>query len=365
MNERIVQFRVGVTVVAAVIIALIMVVLFDGVPRVGRDEDYTIEIAFNEAPGVSEGTPIRKSGILIGRVARVDFSEDLGIKPRDGMRVIVTAEIQQKRRVRHDEVPKIGKSLLGDAVIEFVQDDTIKLPQSFVEPGERIPGRVISDPLQAIGNIEGNLSIAINSVAKTANEIGLLASRINELLENNNEQVSRIVGKVETTFDRLQTVVANADELLGDPQVKDNIRRVINDLPQASQDLASAMTNLKQVMSAAERNLGNIEGLTKPLGERGPQLVASIERTAAMLDNVLRNVQQFSAALNSPDGSLGKLLNDPALYQQLQSTVSNVSELSRELKPILHDARAFTDKVSRHPEKLGVRGAIFPSSGIK
>jgi phospholipid/cholesterol/gamma-HCH transport system substrate-binding protein len=365
MNERIVQFRVGVTVVAAVIIAMIMVVLFDGLPRIGRDEDYTIYINFNEAPGVSEGTPIRKSGILIGRVATVDFAEDLGKKPRDGVRVIVTAQIQAKRKLRHNEIPKIGKSLLGDAVIEFVQEPLPDQTNKPIEPGDEVTGRVISDPLQAIGNIEGNLSIAINSVSRTSNEVGRLAMQINDLLENNNEQISRIVGKVEATFDRLQTAVANADDILGDPKLKDNIRHVVAELPHASQDLSDAMKTLKQVMASADRNLGNIEGLTKPLGDRGPQLVASIERTAQMLDNVLRDVQKFSRSINSPDGSLGKLINDPALYQQLQSAVENVGQLSRELKPILHDARTFTDKAARHPESFGVRGAIFPNSGIK
>jgi len=35
------------------------------------------------------------------------------------------------------------------------------------------------------------------------------------------------------------------------------------------------------------------------------------------------------------------------------------------LKPILNDARNFTDKIARHPELLGVRGAIKKDTGMK
>jgi phospholipid/cholesterol/gamma-HCH transport system substrate-binding protein len=45
--------------------------------------------------------------------------------------------------------------------------------------------------------------------------------------------------------------------------------------------------------------------------------------------------------------------------------MANVNELTRRLEPILNDARVFSDKIARHPEVLGVRGAIAPQSGAK
>jgi phospholipid/cholesterol/gamma-HCH transport system substrate-binding protein len=38
--------------------------------------------------------------------------------------------------------------------------------------------------------------------------------------------------------------------------------------------------------------------------------------------------------------------------------VSNVNHLTLELRPIVDDVRVFTDKIARHPEQLGVRGAL-------
>ena len=70
-------------------------------------------------------------------------------------------------------------------------------------------------------------------------------------------------------------------------------------------------------------------------------------------------------AEQSQQGSLGQLLNNPELYQHLNRAAKNIDELTRQLKPILDDARVFSDKIARHPETLGVRGAIQRSPGIK
>jgi phospholipid/cholesterol/gamma-HCH transport system substrate-binding protein len=371
MNERVIQFRVGVTVVAAVFIAILLALLFDGFPEL-RSQKYIMYISFSQAPGVSEGTPIRKSGILIGRVKAVDFAEDIGIKPREGLNVVVTAEIQANRQIRHNELPQIGKSLLGDAVIEFVLEENSSLPNTPVQPGERVPGRVVSDPLQAIGNIEGNLSLAIGSIAHTSDQISALAQRVNNLLANNDEQIARMVNKTETAIDNFNSAASNANDLLGDEKMKANIRKIADDLPKATADLNESMSVLRQTLEAANRNLANIEGFTKPLGERGPAIMNHIDEAAQTLNRVLADTRAFSQALSSPNGSLGKLINDQELYNNLNTTVSNINTITvelqpmvRELKPIIKDVRVFSDKAARHPEMFGIRGALRPGSGIK
>ena len=65
------------------------------------------------------------------------------------------------------------------------------------------------------------------------------------------------------------------------------------------------------------------------------------------------------------DGTLKKLINDPSLYNHLNEAACQVTKLLPKLEPILRDVNVFTDKIARHPESLGVRGAISPSSGLK
>jgi phospholipid/cholesterol/gamma-HCH transport system substrate-binding protein len=69
--------------------------------------------------------------------------------------------------------------------------------------------------------------------------------------------------------------------------------------------------------------------------------------------------------VNSEDGSINRFARDPELYENLNSSAESLNLLVRSLEPILKDVRVFSDKVARHPELLGVSGAMKGSSGIK
>ncbi|HXT61268.1 MAG TPA: MlaD family protein [Pirellulales bacterium] len=356
MDERLMQFRVGVMALATLLITASLVLLIGKSPSLVSGK-YTIYIKFDDAPGVSQDTPIRKFGIRIGRVAKVGFADD-------GSGAIVTAEIDSDIKLRRDEYCRINNSLLGDAVLEFIKNPEVD-DQTYIEQGDVLKGTVRSDPFQVVANLEGNLSAALKSVDDTSDEIGVLARRLSDLLGNNDEQFSRIVTKTEQTLDQLKSTIASADDVLRDPVMKENLKRAINDLPRVVDDARDAIGNLKTTLGGVDRNLANLEGLTKPLGDRGPQLVANIESSTATLDKVLRDLAEFSDSLDNPNGSFGQLVNNPELYQQINSAVGNFNQLSKELRPIVKDVRIFTDKLARHPEQIGVRGALKPSNGLK
>jgi phospholipid/cholesterol/gamma-HCH transport system substrate-binding protein len=372
MNERVVQFRVGVMVLATVFITAILIALFDGFPAL-VERPYTLYLRFNDAPGVSSGTPVTKSGIRIGRVTDVRFAED--VHPGESG-VIVTVHIDANRKIHRDEEPQLKRALLGvggDTTIEFVRRRktaragivTVKDGNEDIPPGSMIQGQAAEDPFSAIGNLEGNLGSTMQSLARTSDEIGMLARRVNDLIQNNDEQLIRIVSKTETALDNISAAAGNANSLLGDPAIQQNIRKVAQDLPQTIAQINMAINSMQQTFEAADRNLRNFEGLTKPLGERGPQLVANIENAMQKINNVAENLADLTAAINSSDGTIGRLINDKALYEQLTQTLAGVNCMIKDLKPIVDNAKVLTDKLARHPETLGLRGAIKPSSGIK
>lgn len=367
MNERVVQFRVGVMVLATVFITAILVVLFDGFPNL-VEGPYTIYVDFPEAPDIAVGTPVRKSGILIGRVSKVQFAEDLDPKLEG---VVVTMQIDANRQIRRNEVPKISKELLGDSYIQLVpaRGPRAKQPPKgagpVLQPGEMVEGETSTDALQVIAQLQGNLADALRSVAKTSDEIGLLSRRVNDLLRNNNEQMVRVINKTELTLDSLHETVKNANLLVGDPALRNNVLAAAAEFPRTVGHMNDVLNHMQSTFESADRNLRNVEGLTKPLGERGAQLVQNIETATAGVNRLVGDLNVFTRALNSPEGTVGKLLNDDQLYQQVNQALANVNQMMCELQPILKDARVFTDKLARHPELLGARGAIRPSSGIK
>ena len=69
-------------------------------------------------------------------------------------------------------------------------------------------------------------------------------------------------------------------------------------------------------------------------------------------------------SLNSREGTLGQLINNREIYDQINEAATNVNELTRQLRPIVNDVRIFSDTIARHPGAI-VRDAVKPRSGTK
>lgn len=378
-------------VLSTLIIAGILVLLFGDARSLVRGS-YTIYIHFTDAPGVTDGTPVRKSGILIGRVTSVQFAKQGG--------VIVEARIDGKVKLYRNEVPQVSGSLLGgDVVIQFVRrngappqpsrspepaaDQPASPPGAAgtltaqvepaapppdtqeVQPGEFIEGTVAPNAFQVISNLQTELGTAVGALSTAGTEVGKVASSINKILENNDEQIDRIVNKTEQTLDSFQRALANVEDVIGDEEVRDNIKSMLRDMPELLGDTRDTVNTMRTAVESVDRNLRNLEGLTGPLGERGEGIVTRVDQAVTRLDDLLGEFSDFGRKLNQGEGSLGQLMRNPDLYQHLNAAAGNIEQITRELKPILSDVRVFSDKIARHPESLGIRGALQRSPGTK
>lgn len=355
MDERIVKFRVGVVVLATMFILAILVLLFGEIPSIVRGTKQ-IFIHFQTAPGVTTDTPVRKSGILIGRVTDVNFDEVRG-------GVIVTTDINADVPLYTTELARISGSLLGDAVIQFVPSAGPP-GKDQLKDGDTIEGSVTSNPLDLLTDMQGDIGNAITSVSTANSQLGKLAERVNNLVSANEDQIARVITKSEKALDNIGAAAANFNDLLGDQQMRAELKKSIRDMPELMRQTRSAMAGIQSSVALAERNLKNMEGFTGPLGERGPAIVSKLDSSIGQLDELLVQFTEFGKNLNRREGSFGRFLNDPDLYQNLNSAAINIEKLTCELQPILRDARVITDKVARHPEVF-IRGVFKPSSGIK
>ncbi len=346
MDERVLQFRVGVVVVASAIITVILVMLFGAWPGVWEGR-YEIHVVFPEAPGVTVDTPVRKSGVLIGRVSSVKLREE-----NEGGGVLVSIRVFDQFKLRRHETCRIGTgSLLGDAIVEFVpSDEAAKLVRfdanknSQLEASEKqtanellgdgefmSDGAVVSNPLRALVNLEGSVSSAFRSLEGAGKEVSQLAHSVNEAVGGSDDQMKRIMQKTEVALDHFDKTMGAVEKILGDEQLAGQLKRTLQDIPafvdETRQTMAAARTTMddfRQMSDKAKTNLDHLEKFTKPLGESGPDLVANVTESTRNLNELLEQFVAFSEALNSGQGTLGKLVHDDEVYQQIQRVVGNV-----------------------------------------
>jgi phospholipid/cholesterol/gamma-HCH transport system substrate-binding protein len=391
MDERVVKFRVGVMVISTLFLGGILVLLFSDAASIVRAHK-TITIHFDDAPGVVEGTPVRKSGILIGRVTKIEFAKARGVD--------VTVEIDANVELRRSEVPQVSGSLLGgDAVIEFVDRvrPAVSSPPSGTAPngksatpqrktgqpagnqgaaapkppsddlikdGDYITGIVAPSPVQVITNLEGNMAVAIDSLSNAGQEVGKVATSINRMLEDIEKKIDQIIDNLDTALTGFQKTLTSFDDVIGREDVREDLRKSIAEMPQLLSDARGTMNTMKTTVESVDRNMRYLEGLTRPLGERGEEIVDRIDRSLARLDEMLGQMSDFGKKLNSGEGSLGRIMSDPDLYQNLNRAAQNIAQLTCELRPIVADARVFSDKIARHPGSL-LQGMFERRPGIK
>lgn len=355
MNDRVMQFRVGVMVLATAIIAGILVVLFGDLPSLVQ-ATYPLKMDFADARGVSQGTPVRKNGILVGRVASVTLNERGG--------VTVVADIDSYVPIYKDEQPRIAGTLLGDAEISLVPGRIVP-PRQRLAKDEVLAGAVSRDPFEVFATLEPKFGATLDSLSEASLSVTKLAANLDRLFASDDDKFGQLVRKTDAALDSFSVAMNNINDVMGDPKARDKMKAAISALPEVLADLRTTVQGIGTTVDSADRNLRNLEGLTKPLGDRGQEMVAQIDRTISRLDETLQQAALFAKALNESQGTLGKLVRDPQVYNDLAQAAQNVSKLTKDLRPIVDDVRVFTDKIARHPEQLGVRGALDRRPGLK
>src|SRR4051794_32536491 len=147
MNERVMQFRIGMFVIVAGLVLTMLIVWFGESPSLLRDQVY-LKVRYTEAPGVLEGVPVRKSGIRIGEVMAIAFDE----RPNQPDGVIVTLALERRYRLREGSVPRLTRSLIGDVAIDMQPGTGDGLIPTSKVPVDApvIEGDVAPDPSKAL-----------------------------------------------------------------------------------------------------------------------------------------------------------------------------------------------------------------------
>ncbi|NND99122.1 MAG: MCE family protein [Pirellulaceae bacterium] len=413
MDDNKLRFGVGVLVIAAIGIGIILTFLFGAFPTV-LTREYTLLVEFPSAQGVSTNTQVLRDGVKIGRVTDIKLLEKEG--------VLLELAMDDQYRLTHEYLPRIGTGsvITGDATLEFVRAspqqlasvfrtdaDRDLIPTPFFD-GEYFPhGYKAEDPFNLLFGLEEAVRETMSSITRAGDSIDAAGQNVNQLVV----EVRQVVGGADTKMDAVADEAVGALEefqgamreirgILGDPRLKaslndslatlpgvlkeaqgtlestrktferfervgDRFERVglaaenaINDVDGVIGNVDRTVDTVRDTVQGAQRAIGNIERFSEPLAKNSDELIAQVLQSLRSVDRALIQVETFGTSLNNSNGTVRRLLDDEDVYWQIRRTVENVEQVSARIKPILDDARIFSDKIARDPSQLGIRGAI-------
>jgi phospholipid/cholesterol/gamma-HCH transport system substrate-binding protein len=350
------RFRVGLVVLVALFAVMIAVFMVGKRANLFRKK-LPYETRFDSAEGVVPGNPVRLNGVTVGSVLEVILTPD----PADRtVRVVYDVDRRAAPRLRKGtraSIKTIG--LLGDKYIDLA-GGTAEEPE--VEVGGQIPaapGAGIEKLLEGSGDLVTDLSAIARSLknilGRTEQGKGFLGAlttdsaeseRLGNSLNATLASLTAVIRKVErgkgfvgqllidekygketgeslrAALHSLQNVFAKVDSslqsntgaisaLLSDPEGKQKVYQLLDNLSVASASLGKVVQQLEK-------------------GEGTIPLLLHDEKTGK---EITRNLREFSDRLNSigrkldeGTGTAGKLINDPALFDAANRLVVGVDE---------------------------------------
>ncbi|MEQ8851793.1 MlaD family protein [Gimesia sp.] len=360
MTDRQIQFRVGLFVISALLTGAGMIFQFGQLENLWKKK-YTVAMRFESISGVHRGTPVVRHGIRIGEVDKIITSDS---KPG----VVLLVKIDETQHLRKDASPQIVTSIMGDSKIVISPG----VDKKFLEPGERLIGQASTDPMEVVYRMEQQVSKTLSAFTETSQEWGKLAGNMNRLLETKEGNIDVVVERAATSLEefsqamrQMNAMMKNVNMLVADPQQQENLKRSLAAMPAMIESTQRTISSVEVAVQKAGQNLDNLSRVTDPLAKHSQSMVVKLDRSLSRLDAMMAELNSFTRALNQGDGSLKKFISDPDLYRNMNRSASSLTVLLNNLEPIARDIRIFSDRIARHPEILGVSGAMKGSSGIK
>ncbi len=337
------EIKVGLFVLVGLVLTGAVVFLI-GDQRHLFERSIVFHTSFDDVQGLAPGAPVRMNGINVGAVTRVEHSEDLK-DPRIHVKLWVVSG--EAMRIRSDAKARIvNKGLLGDKMLEVVPGD---LNQPALPAGSYIEGENPQD------------------LAGLATQLGNIADRTASLMTNldrvvktfADEQVQRdFKSSVHSLRVILHTVAEGdgyAHKLLADPAEAERISRAMDNLERTSEEVAATSAEVRQIASRVNRGPGFAHSIiysdegtvaVQRIGGAADELATTLRgvregnglartllygggdgKDQEILTNLTvasRDVRDIVAGVKAGKGTVGALLVDPSVYEDMKVLLGNV-----------------------------------------
>ncbi len=257
------------------------------------DSSRTFYAVYDNVEGLTASTPVTINGLIVGKVISIGF--------------------------KGDGSGKLLVKLLVDNDFQFSKNSKAELYETGLIGGKAI---AIVPAFDNAGNAE-----------KESYLQGSVKAGLSELV---NQKLTPLQGKIENMMVSADSLLNNLNQVF-DAQTKTNLKKSIASLSSTIDSFKSTSLALNQVIKGSQVKidsvLTNAEKLTGDLAKITHTISESdLKKTIKNLESTLQNFDKIIANLENGEGSMGKLLKDEGLYENLEGATLQLEQLLEDMK---------------------------------
>lgn len=277
------EVKIALVVICGLVILFFGMNFLKGLKLFSSENIYYI--SFKDISGLSSSSAIYADGYKVGVVRDIIYNYD---KKGD---IMVEADIDEKLRIPKGSSAEIVSDMLGNVKVNLLLANN---PRERVMPGGIIQGGINNGALGQVSEMIPTVNQILPKIDSIVTSLNILLA--NPAIANSLQNVETVTGDLTVTTRRLNNLLAG--------------------LQRSVPGLTNMADSVLYNANVAAKNINKIDFAT----------------TVAHVDETLSNVKQFTEQLNNTEGSLGLLMRDPSLYNNLNSTMRSADSLLIDLK---------------------------------
>jgi phospholipid/cholesterol/gamma-HCH transport system substrate-binding protein len=286
------EVKLGMAIFAAVIVFVGGIIYLRGVDFQKRE--YTLTILYNNVNGLQEGNPITIAGLAVGKVEELKLI---------GTAIAVKVQIQNKVQFPVDSKAFIkSSSLMGGKLIA-------------ITPG--IESGVLHNGDTLTGSYEADLTELTSTLAPISSNVLGILERVNTTFdEKTRHNIQSILADVNRSSSELERIIHDEGQRLD---------FAIGNFASFSSNLSRFAVNLDSIALSQRTNLDTSMATIRIVTYNLQQASQNLRSTTQSLDVVLGKIEKGH-------GTLGKLVHEEKLYNDIDSLASNLNLLVKDLR---------------------------------
>ena len=311
------NIAVGGTMIVALTLLALMILMFGDAPvRFFRPAQAHVKFEADSAEGITTGSPILYLGVNVGQVRSVDLLPD-----QPG--VSITGTIEKSRPIPGNVEGIIrGQVIGGNATLSL-------------EPKGGIPQGRLPDNATVHARIGGS-NLLPREFAVLASELTELSKQLQTTVGdwNKSQIITKLASTVETTQKTVAKIGDTSEELrklLADGQMRGDLKDTLANFKAVSENSKVIAKNLEKLSLDLQKTNASADATIVKAGTRIDELSKQVGERLEQVAGVLDRFQSMANKIDKGEGSIGKFVNDPRLYEGLADTSAELNLTVRDL----------------------------------